>query len=125
MTTPIRRITPMMVVDDFKPALSVYAALGFETVDRAGPDCVGVRAKDGTCLILAVTDYVQREFGEALARRLRGTTIPYVWVHSIAEAEALLPPESATLGRCCDGGVREILVETEAGLMILAETPGR
>ena len=118
---PVLRVTPMMVLADITPALTRYEALGFERVETGDAGCIGLRAGQ-TAVILASTSFVRGDFGAANASRLAGQTINYIHVASVDEVSRGLAPSAVILQDArTRGGTRELLVDDNGDLFILAE----
>lgn len=111
----------MMVLADVTPALRRYQALGFERVETGDAGCIGLKAGQ-TAVILASTSFVRGDYGPANASRLAGQTIKYIHVVSVDAARRGLSP-AATIPEDVRtrGGTRELLVEDDGDLFILAE----
>ena len=117
----VLRVTPMMVLVDISSALARYEALGFERIETNDPGCVGLRAGQ-TGVILASTSFVRSDFGVANASRLAGQTINYIHVPSVDETRRSLSPGAIVLQDAqTRGGTRELLIEDDGDLFILAE----
>ncbi|MCR6631363.1 MAG: hypothetical protein NVV74_15680 [Magnetospirillum sp.] len=116
----VRRVSPMMVLPDIRPVLKQYLALGFEPVDLDDPDCVGLRAGN-TYLILTSVRLMQRYFQPGTVRPLVGSTVPYIYVTSLAEAVRRLDASAMVVEEVEGEGVREAVVVQHGQFMILAE----
>lgn len=118
---PIRRITPLTILNDIGAVQRLYETLGLELVTTDSPDCVGLRAEN-TRLILCSTGLMQSGYGDA-AGDLAGKTIPYIWVRSLDREKRAY---SVAIDKVDAGdGVREALVEAHGQWAILAETVSR
>jgi hypothetical protein len=112
----------MMVLPDISSTLHRYESLGFERVESGDAGCVGLKAGQ-TAVILASTSFVRGDFGAANASRLAGQTISYIHVVSVDAARQGLAPSAAILEDVrTRGGTRELLVDDNGDLFILAET---
>jgi hypothetical protein len=112
----------MMVLPDISSALRRYEALGFERVETGDAGCVGLKAGQ-TAVIVASTSFVRGDFGAANASRLAGQMISYIHVASVDGARRGLSASAAILEDVrTRGGTRELLVEDNGDLFILAET---
>ena len=117
----VLRVTPMMILADITPALARYEALGFERIETNDPGCIGLRVGQ-TAVILASTSFVRGDFGAANASRLAGQTIKYLHVPSVDESRRGLSPGAVILEDAqTRGGTRELLVDDDGDLFILAE----
>jgi hypothetical protein len=111
----------MMVLPDFTSALRRYEALGFERVETGDAGCLGLRAGQ-TAVILASTAFIRGDFGPAHASRLAGRTVNYIHVSSVDDARRGLSAAAVILEDIqTRGGTRELLVEDDGDLFILAE----
>jgi ethanolamine utilization microcompartment shell protein EutS len=121
MNNMVLRVTPLTVLADIDPALSLYRGLGFEVMETGNAGCVGLRAGD-TYLILATTAHMAGQFQPAAVDHLTGHTIPYLHVQSLEEALMRLPATAAVIERTLTPhGTAEALVEDAGQCMILAE----
>lgn len=117
----VLRVTPMQVLPDIVPSLRRYEALGFERVDSGDAGCVGLRAGE-TALILASVQFMSGDYDAVVTDRLTGQTIPYIHVESVAQASARLRPVAMVVHDVWTHyGTRELLVDDEGDLFILAE----
>ena len=82
--SPVLRITPMVVLDDIKPALTRYEGLGLTPVPSGDGGCVGM-ATGHTALILASAAFMRGDFDDLHVDSLVGQTIEYVHVTSIRQ----------------------------------------
>lgn len=121
MNNLIRRITPMIVLDDIKPPLERYRALGFDVVETEDEGCVGVTAKNSH-FILATAACLRGDFPADAVAPLVGQTIPYIHVTSVSEAERRLPGHAVVVDRVATHhGTNEALVRDSGGYFILAD----
>jgi ethanolamine utilization microcompartment shell protein EutS len=117
----VLRITPMQVLPDIAPSLRRYEALGFERVESGDAGCVGLRAGE-TALILASVQFMSGDYDALVMDRLTGQTIPYIHVESVARASARLRPVATVVQDVWTHyGTRELLVDDDGDLFILAE----
>ncbi|WP_454684773.1 helix-turn-helix domain-containing protein [Ancylobacter moscoviensis] len=116
---PVRRVTPLTVVEEIDDARRLYESLGFAVIATGDPGCIGVRAGN-SYLILCTGDFLRGEYATAELDPLVGQTIPYLWVRSLDVAAASYANviEKVTTQR----GTREALVEHRGQWAILAET---
>ena len=114
-----RRATPMYLVEDLSEARTRYEALGFEPKVTDDDGCVGVTAGP-TNVILLNRDYAERTMPARAVELLGQKPALYIWVESLDAMRAQLG--SAILGEVKMAGLREWAVESEQGLMVLAET---
>jgi ethanolamine utilization microcompartment shell protein EutS len=120
-SSPVLRVTPLVVLSDIGPAVGRYEALGFERVETGDPGCVGLRAGQ-TGLILASAAFMNGDFDPTQVSRFVGETVQYVHVSSVDEARTRLPVTATLLQDVrTRGGTRELLVEDAGDLLILAE----
>lgn len=118
-TSPVRRVTPLTILDEIGPGIARYCTLGFTMVETGHPGCIGLRAGN-TALILCSTDFMTSHFHIETIKPLVGLTIPYIWVDSLAQAIAAWDRVIETVST--DAGTRESLVEATGQHAILAET---
>lgn len=117
-----KRVTPLTVLPDIADAVRRYEALGFERVPgNAPPGLVGFLAGK-TGVMVATTAFMALELGKDLAARLEGQTVTYVYVESVDQSFTALPIGAKVLNDIVLGNTRELLVEDDAGFLILAET---
>jgi hypothetical protein len=120
-TTPVLRVTPLVVLDEIGPALGRYEDLGFQRVDSGADGCIGL-ASGNTSVILATADFMRGDYDAAHVSRLVGQTVKYIHVTSV---EQVVPRLSAAAHILQDvrtrGGTREVLVTDDNDLLILAE----
>ncbi|MCC7370581.1 MAG: hypothetical protein IT306_19325 [Chloroflexi bacterium] len=117
----VLRVTPLQVLPDITPTVRRFEALGFERVETGDDGCVGLRAGQ-TALILASAAFMNGDYDALLTDRLLGQTVPYIHVESVAEASRRLGPGARVLQDVWTrGGTRELLVEADGDLLILAE----
>jgi ethanolamine utilization microcompartment shell protein EutS len=115
------RITPMQVLPDITLTVRRYEALGFERVDTGDEGCVGLRAGE-TALILASVQFMNGDYDAVVTDRLTGQTIPYIYVQSVTRASARLRPVATVVQDVWTHyGTRELLVDDDGDLFILAE----
>lgn len=121
-STPVLRVTPMVVLDDIEPALARYEELGFTRVTSGDSGCIGMAAGQ-TALILASTTFMSGDDDAVHVNQLVGQTIKYVHVASVKQASARLPASARILQDVhTRGGTRELLVRDTDDVLILAET---
>jgi hypothetical protein len=115
-------ITPMVVLDDIKTALTRYEDLGFTPVPSGDGGCVGMAAGH-TALILASAAFMRGGDYDALhVDPLVGQTIKYVHVTSVSQVAERLPATAHVLQDArTRGGTRELLVRDADDTLILAE----
>lgn len=116
---PVRRITPLAIVDDMREPLWLYRGIGFALIHTDDPGYVGLRAGHSH-MILCTLAFLRADFRCPEIAALVGRTLPYVWVRSLDEAKAghaNLIEETETRA-----GTREALVEHGGQWAILAET---
>ncbi|MGB0748472.1 MAG: hypothetical protein ACPGO3_06970 [Magnetospiraceae bacterium] len=116
-------VSALHVVDDVKRAGASFAALGFTRAVGDSPDCVGWLSTNGSSVILVSRTRAQRDYGWDAAHRMRHGGVPYIHVKGIEAALRVLPTKSRLLGReHRQDNLRELVVETETGPVVLAET---
>src|SRR5215470_11459587 len=107
---PLLRITPMVVLEDIKAALTRYEDLGFTPVPSGDSGCIGMAA-GLTALILASAAFMRGDFDALHVDPLVGRTIKYVHVTSVRQAAERLPATAQVLQDVrTRGGTRELLV---------------
>jgi ethanolamine utilization microcompartment shell protein EutS len=117
----VLRVTPMQVLPDITPTLRRYEALGFERIDTGDAGCVGMLAGQ-TSVILSSLAFMNGDFEAAHTARLSGQTIQYIHVSSVDRTRGRLSPAAVVLQDVVTrGGTRELLVEDDGELFILAE----
>lgn len=114
-----RRATPMYLVDDMAEARERYAGLGFEIRPTDDPGCVGVSAGP-TSIILVDRHYAARTLPARAVLLLEQRSALYIWVESLEASRPGL--RGVLLGETNLAGLREWAVESDYGLMVLAET---
>jgi hypothetical protein len=117
----VLRITPMVILDDIKPALARYEDLGFTPVPSGDVGCVGMAAGH-TALILASAAFMRGDFDARHVDPLVGQTIKYVHVTSGSHVAERLPATAHVLQDVrTRGGTRELVVRDIDDTLILAE----
>jgi hypothetical protein len=111
-----RRATPMYLVEDLSEARSRYEALGFEPKITDDSGCTA----GPTNVILLNREYAERTMPARAVELLEQKPALYIWVESLDAMRALF--SGAILGEVKMAGLREWAVESDQGLMVLAET---
>ncbi len=114
-----RRATPMYLVEDIAEARERYEAMGFEPKLTDDSGCIGVSAGP-TNVILLDRDYARRTLPPRAVLLLEDRPALYIWVESLEESRPGL--RGVFLGETNHAGLREWAVESDIGLMVLAET---
>jgi hypothetical protein len=121
MDALVLKITPMMVLPDINPVAQQYGMLGADLLDSGDPGCIGVQAGKSH-MILVTADLLRGYLSAKTVTPLIGTTVPYIFVRSLADAKArllrgaLLVEEALT-----PEGTREAVVVQHGQFMVLAE----
>jgi hypothetical protein len=122
---PARRATQMFVMTDITSAIERYERLGFARIPTEDEGCIGMLA-GSTGVILVTTEFIEGDLGTENAETISGRTINYVWVRSVDRAKESLPPGAIVLNDVVTRiGTRELLVDDDGDLLILAETDPR
>jgi len=114
-----RRATPLYLVEDIAEARERYSRLGFKLRETGDPGCVGVSAGP-TSIILVDRDYAERTLPARAVLLLEQRSALYIWVESLEASRRGL--RGVLLGEIDHDGLREWAVESDDGLMMLAET---
>jgi hypothetical protein len=109
----------MYLVEDIAEARLRYEAMGFEPKLTDDKGCIGVSAGP-TNVILLDRDYAKRTLPERAVRLLEERPALYIWVESLEESRPGL--RGVLLGETNLAGLREWAIESDIGLMVLAET---
>lgn len=117
----VLKVTPLMVLPDIQPVLRQYLALGFERVEDGHPECVGLRAGKSHIILVSVA-IMEGDFRPKTVAPLVGSTVPYIYVRSVAEAKDRLEPSAIVVEEAKTGeGTLEAVVIQHGQFMILAE----
>jgi hypothetical protein len=118
---PALRTTQMLVLADITPAIERYERLGLSRISTADDGCVGMLAGE-TGVILATAEFMTGDFGEDATTAILGRAINYLRVTSVDAAKANLSPDAVVLKDAVTRiGTRELLVDDQGELLILAE----
>jgi hypothetical protein len=111
----------MLVLADITPAIERYERLGLSRVSTGDDGCVGMVAGE-TGVILATAEFMAGDFGAEAAEAISGRAINYLRVTSVDAAKSNLSPDAAVLKDVFTRiGTRELLVDDQGELLILAE----
>lgn len=116
---PVRRVTPLTILDGMGPARRLYESLGLTIIETGDPGCIGVQA-GATHLILCTVAFLRGDYIVADFTPLLGRTIPYLWVRSLQEAR--VADANVVEAVTTRNGTREALIEHGGQWAILAET---
>ena len=115
------RATQMLVLADITPAVERYERLGLSRISTGDDGCVGMRAGE-TGVILATAEFMAGDFGAEVTEVILGRVINYLRVTSVDVAKANLSLDAAVLEDTITRvGLREVLVEDQGEVLILAE----
>lgn len=109
----------MYLVEEIAEARERYAGLGFDIHATDDPGCIGVSAGP-TSIILVDRDYAERTLPARAVLLLEQRSALYIWVESLEASRSGL--RGVLLGEIHLAGFREWAVESDYGLMVLAET---
>ncbi len=112
----VLRVSSLIVTPDLPAACAQYADLGFTRVATDDKGCVGYVVGE-TGVILVDADFAARCWGRGAANGLLGRCVPYVFVQAIdsVDHERVLADVRTWFG------MREVLVDTVSGPVVLAE----
>lgn len=119
--SPALRTTQMLVLADITPAIERYERLGLSRISTGDDGCVGMLAGE-TGVILATAEFMTGDFGAEATEAILGRAINYLRVTSVDAAKANLSPDAVVLKDAITRiGTRELLVDDQGELLILAE----